>query len=207
MNLMIKILYISITLSLFSCQQEETQETQETPGDAGTETAGTESAGAETTLPEPNVHRAEYSSCSMNRVVNEVNLFSDEDQCSSHDECDEGLNGRCEPQNLRFPVLECSYDQCMGDDECGDTVCACDESIANFCYSQGDCKVDADCGAEGWCSPTLGSCGDYGGTVGYYCRTSEDECLNDEECPNNGYCAYQQNLGHWQCSDIHCDGK
>ena len=133
--------------------------------------------------------------------------------CQSHDDCDEGMNGRCTLG--RFP--HCTYDECFTDDDCEGTVCLCGGaamSDANRCIPQGNCRTDADCGAGGFCSPTLGDCGNYGGVVGFFCRTPEDECLNDDECVNPderggrraGQCRFNLAGGRWMCGYSECVG-
>jgi hypothetical protein len=113
----------------------------------------------------------------------------------------------------------CTYDACFTDSDCpapagpasGPVVCACENGFRsdnNVCI-QGNCQVDADCDAKGlhWCSPTLGSCGNYTGFQGYYCHTPEDQCLDDADCSaNGGYCAYEPTVGHWACSTQQCVG-
>ncbi len=85
------------------------------------------------------------------------------------------------------------------------------DAAANVCMRQGNCRVDADCGADGFCSPSMGECGDYWGVVGWFCRTAEDECVNDSGCNDNDiwgphYCAYNPAVGRWMCSDAACAG-
>jgi hypothetical protein len=76
----------------------------------------------------------------------------------------------------------------------------------------GNCRVDADCGPGGYCSPTVDSgCGSFYGVQGYYCHTPADECVNDRDCPGYGtpeapYCAYSTTVGHWVCGTGHCAG-
>jgi len=135
--------------------------------------------------------------------------------CQSDDECTEGTNGRCLPNRFQN---ECSYDDCFADSDCGGGACLCRGARggvgsygANQCVG-GNCGTDADCGPGGYCSPSLGDCGDYGGVVGYYCRTCEDECLDDSDCTEEtsvfggGYCAYNPAVGHWACSYSQCAG-
>jgi hypothetical protein len=63
----------------------------------------------------------------------------------------------------------------------------------------GNCRVDSDCGANGYCSPTAG--GGCGGVSGYYCHTAEDTCVNDSDCQMNGpdVCEYSTGDGRWEC--------
>jgi hypothetical protein len=67
---------------------------------------------------------------------------------------------------------------------------------------QGNCRVDADCGAGGYCSPAenTSSCGNL---LGYYCHTASDQCLDDTDCTGGGagaqVCTYVSSAGNWQC--------
>jgi hypothetical protein len=74
----------------------------------------------------------------------------------------------------------------------------------NFCLA-GNCRVDADCGAGGYCSPTFGSCGSFFGVVGYYCHTPKDKCVDDSDCPP-GDCRYDPIGGSWACGTSFCAG-
>jgi hypothetical protein len=65
----------------------------------------------------------------------------------------------------------------------------------------GDCRVDADCGPCGWCSPSHSNqyCA---GVAGYYCHTSSDQCVNDSDCADSGVgmmCRYDTSLSYWRC--------
>jgi hypothetical protein len=71
----------------------------------------------------------------------------------------------------------------------------------------GDCRIDSDCGPAGYCSPssTIGGCGTR--LAGYYCRTSDDQCLNDGDCsvdagPGGGVCAYSTAKMRWECATV-----
>ena len=63
--------------------------------------------------------------------------------------------------------------------------------------------MDADCGANGFCSPSVDT-GCSGGLAGYYCHTADDECLDDEECAKDAgpymVCAYDSTKKHWACA-------
>ena len=93
--------------------------------------------------------------------------------------------------------------QCGQDSDCADGgVCLCDVSqiplsgSSNVCYPAG-CRVDADCGPGGYCSPspTLGCCG---GPSGFHCHTPQDSCLNDSDCADGGlFCLFVQTA--WHC--------
>lgn len=124
--------------------------------------------------------------------------------CKTKADCTTGKNGRCALGN-------CTYDGCYEDSDCGKGVCECQQEGARgyFCRA-GDCAVDGDCGAGGFCSPTWStSCGAFSGIIGYYCHTKEDDCTNDDECVKagaKGYCAYDSEKKHWRCGYGHCVG-
>lgn len=127
------------------------------------------------------------------------------DLCSTDSQCvDVGVNGRC-IQDIRGSVgCSCTSDTCADDSACptGQT-CACHGSpydgAGNHCV-RGNCRVDADCGPGGWCSPTvtLSSCGQ---VAGYYCHTPKDQCVNDSDCGNGSpqACGYDTTAGYWYC--------
>ncbi len=127
--------------------------------------------------------------------------------CSMDSQCaDAGPNGRCTLNNGGVAACFCTYDSCADDKACsqGET-CACHGSPytggqGNHCVP-GNCRVDADCGTGGWCSPsyTTNGCGSIGG---YYCHTPQDKCVNDSDCPMTmgpATCSFDTGLGYWAC--------
>ena len=123
--------------------------------------------------------------------------------CSSDAQCaDAGPNGRCIQFNGGVAFCGCTYDACEHDTDCTGGPCACHGSpytggAGNTCV-MGNCRVDSDCGAGGYCSPTYSTngCGSLGG---YYCHTAADQCIDDSDCAGSGLevCAYSS--GNWQC--------
>jgi hypothetical protein len=97
---------------------------------------------------------------------------------------------------------------CATDDDCGaDEVCVCAAGRANEnsrsqqtisrCVPAG-CQTDSDCDS-GECGAILGDCG-YD-IFGFECRTAEDECRDDADCPGgNDKCGYDAGRGRWACS-------
>ncbi len=127
-------------------------------------------------------------------------------QCERDTDCVAGRNGRCS-----FPghaQSMCSYDQCMADADCGaGKVCDCRDG--HTCLPA-NCHTDADCGGLG-CSPTNAtSCGNMGGTVGYYCHTKKDDCIDDGDCKKkgteSGMCVYEPAASRWTCNYDRCVG-
>ncbi|MEO8180527.1 MAG: hypothetical protein ABI895_16960 [Deltaproteobacteria bacterium] len=129
-------------------------------------------------------------------------------ECLSDADCTAKDNGRCwENRGDWF----CTYDTCYSDATCSSGgPCACEGesgSPGNTCLP-GNCQKDTDCGGNGYCSPTFGTCGDYGGVVAYYCHTAADTCLDDADCRQGGagYCMYSPEVGHWSCGYARCVG-
>ncbi|HJL14694.1 MAG TPA: hypothetical protein RMH99_03500 [Sandaracinaceae bacterium LLY-WYZ-13_1] len=186
------------------------------PADAG---VVTDDAATGCTLPEPEAHRSAEATCRRERPAPPLaGEIPEHSECDEHADCTEGTNGRCTGGS--FHGYHCSYDRCFADDDCADRggPCLCRgdgggvaSGGANRCAA-GNCRTDADCGPGGFCSPSLGDCGDYGGVQGYYCHTCEDECTDDADCADmegifgRGYCAYDEVVGHWRCAYDHCAG-
>jgi hypothetical protein len=130
-------------------------------------------------------------------------------ECIQNEDCTEGTNGRCEGNG--HDGWRCAYDMCSNDAACTGGVCACNgasRGTTNVCLA-GNCRLDSACGGNGYCSPTLGSCGHYDKASAYYCHTPEDECVNDDDCgggSGGAYCAYEPAVGHWKCSTSECEG-
>jgi hypothetical protein len=96
------------------------------------------------------------------------------------------------------------------DTDCpGGQTCACHGSSytdghGNTCV-KGNCRVDADCGAGGYCSPSslTALCGD--SLAGYYCHTAGDLCIDDSDCPASRSspgapgCMYSTTDSRWEC--------
>lgn len=130
--------------------------------------------------------------------------------CSNDSDCTAGINGRC--LHGGGPTgCSCSYDACTQDSDCSTGLtCACRgspyNSIGNTCVA-GDCRVDADCGPAGYCSPVATSAGFCESVVGYYCHTPNDLCVNDSDCPSgngpnfpsDGFCEYSTTSSRWEC--------
>jgi hypothetical protein len=121
-------------------------------------------------------------------------------------------------QGTSFPSCRagtCQFDACVTSDDCASgTTCGCSDMFnGNAAYHPNqclpsNCRVDADCGGGGYCSPTVSSsCGPFYGVTGFYCHTSADTCENDSDCPATspaGYCAYDPSVGHWACGSGFC---
>ncbi|HVZ74960.1 MAG TPA: hypothetical protein VHJ20_21410 [Polyangia bacterium] len=165
----------------------------------------------------PVKHRAEGAMCEKTRAAgNCAAVMSGTTggvyQCKTDADCTMGDNGRCLP-TARILGCSCSYDGCFSDSDCKATTggaCACRTAGAatpNVCQA-GNCRTDGDCGAGGFCSPTLGSCGNYGGVVGNYCHTAHDECVDDSDCAAQvkGDCRWTPETSTWTCQSSQCAG-
>jgi hypothetical protein len=138
--------------------------------------------------------------------------------CTTDSDCTAGANGRCIPTVGGYaPSCVCTHDTCMQDTDCPNgQTCACHGSaytgLGNTCVS-GNCRVDADCGAGGYCSPSpaLGGCGS-DVPAGYYCHTPGDLCIDDSDCtttntvstnpdmvPGPPVCLYSMTDARWEC--------
>jgi hypothetical protein len=130
--------------------------------------------------------------------------------CTSDSACaDGGVNGRC-VSFLGPAGCGCTYDRCAGDTDCpSGQTCACHGSTytfggGNMCVP-GNCRVDADCGNGGYCSPSPAMpCGmdgkSYCQSLGYFCHTPKDRCINDSDCTGVAPgCVYSLSDGDWEC--------
>lgn len=94
----------------------------------------------------------------------------------------------------------CAIDQCFQDDDCkndgGVAVCDCTGN-RNQCLPHANCRTDADCGAGGFCSYSVGR----SGQLGYFCHTAADECVSGSDCAPTASpdaCEYSYE-GRWVC--------
>jgi hypothetical protein len=105
----------------------------------------------------------------------------------------------------------CDFDACERDSNCpSGTACICmggTHAPGNQCLLS-QCRVDADCGAGGLCSPSMSEAGPFYGIQGRYCRTPSDTCQSDADCnaQGAGTCVYESEVGHWGCSYSHAAG-
>jgi hypothetical protein len=173
----------------------------------------------------PAFHRPTASACAEPRpagmpgpICFSQQVLADASDCDADQNCMNGRNGRCNcrsvgPGPTTF-VVECSYDQCGSDSDCEGGVCGCRESQVTegthtVCLS-GNCRIDSDCDAGGYCSPSHAAFCSPTSWQGYFCHTANDECVSDSDCTPTGtqcpnpYCAYDPNVHHWVCSTGCC---
>jgi hypothetical protein len=107
------------------------------------------------------------------------------------------------PQSHRPAETNCpsSPNECTVDSDCNaaaDGVCACSGQVpgGNTCV-YGNCRVDADCGDGGFCSPSVSTGCSYPACGGFFCHTCADQCVDDSDCPGGYSCGYA--VGGWVC--------
>jgi hypothetical protein len=153
-------------------------------------------------------HRPNDSQCAQTPAPGTCMLQNVGGQCSQDSQCTSGTNGRCIENNGGALFCQCTYDTCTQDTDCptGD-LCVCHGSpytfgAGNTCM-MGNCRVDSDCGASGYCSPTVGTSG-CGSVGGYYCHTAADQCVNDSDCSGSmsgpELCEWSATNNRWQCT-------
>jgi len=130
-------------------------------------------------------------------------------ECTSHSDCVDGVNGRC---TLRGAYTVCTYDECFSDADCpAGTRCACgvEQLDGNLC--QGDncsgCAV-ADCALSWGCEGHNG--GSDSGAQSFECYTPDDSCHTDADCDSGEYCTRgPDTIGEavdpsWHCASPSC---
>jgi hypothetical protein len=139
-----------------------------------------------------------------------ANPFSDAGAatCTTSSDCASSTTGQ-----THCVAGRCSIDFCLTDSDCGTgNVCECASAFyggnaihGNVCVP-GKCRVNSDCGPEGYCVPSAGYCGSISG---FYCHTPADTCVDPKiDCPSGQgqACVYDQNLGHFACATVTCNG-
>lgn len=141
--------------------------------DAGPRSAGVDAGVVNHPPRVPARHRSAGSTCLADRGPG-VDLPQCADRnsgatpgCTRDADCTNGTRGRCLAYGGPACSSACTYDTCSSDSDCpSNQPCECRASTSssqpNACVTEGDCRVDADCGAGGYCSPSLvgisGSC-------------------------------------------------
>ena len=180
------------------------------PDAAGDASGPRDSGGHDAASPDaaraPLNHRPDDSQCSQPAPVGNCPVMMGSGACMSDAQCNMGVNGRCSENMGGALFCYCAYDSCGHDADCpAGQLCVCHGSAyagggGNTCMA-GNCRVDRDCGAGGYCSPTHGTNG-CGSVSGYYCHTSADTCVDDGDCTGTmGFevCAWSTTDNHWKC--------
>jgi len=149
-------------------------------------------------------HRPNDSECQAPAPAGECGETGLPQSCADDDACTTGTNGRCIADG---PIAgcHCTYDTCSQDTDCPTAqLCVChgsalSDGAGNTCMP-GNCRVDSDCGADGYCSPTASANG-CGEVVGYYCHTAADSCVNDTDCQGGlpSECIWVDTDSRWEC--------
>lgn len=171
----------------------------------------------------PAQHRATGSSCPTDRAAGvELAACSGgfaSGACYTDADCSAGVRGRCQtgggPACRCDPTGKlncslCTYDTCSSDADCPThEPCWCrtfqtsPTPTPNTCATGSTCRVDADCGASGYCSPSQRTCAAPGDIcVTYYCHTPHDLCTDDSDCAGTGTCNYDTTKQLWACGFV-----
>jgi hypothetical protein len=150
----------------------------------------------------PAQHRPSDSQCGQPAPAGNCTL--QQSTCTTDGQCTSGTNGRCVQSTHGAQLCSCTYDACAKDTDCpSGKLCVCHGSAftsgaGNTCI-EGNCRVDADCGAGSYCSPSHGTTG-CGAVTGYYCHTAADTCLDDSDCGGSTrVCGWSPGDNHWKC--------
>jgi hypothetical protein len=155
----------------------------------------------------PMNHRPDDSQCTGAAPAGNCTSPGSPGNCHTDTDCTMGTNGRCVMNGGGAIFCNCSFDMCANDSACpSGQTCACHGSPytsgGNACVT-GNCRVDSNCGAGGFCSPSP-SYTNCGGISGYYCHTSMDLCVNDGDCMGTTglrICSFTPTSNRWECHD------
>jgi hypothetical protein len=202
----------------------------------GTSVGGQTSGGSNGAVRIPKNHRPVGSTCPAQRGPSSVSVDGCQNNsavnngayvlCTQDADCTTGINGRCFEVGPMACMTDCSYDTCFSDSDCpSNQPCECrqsaSDSTANQCETGGNCRIDADCGQGGYCSPSQVNnfclcpspalcgpgtscspgpcaCGDSCGH-GYFCHTPVDTCVDDSDC-DGATCNYDTVNNRWSCA-------
>lgn len=152
----------------------------------------------------PSKHRASSPPrCSTAKVRGDPQRMA-RGGCTRDANCTKGKNGRCAPESYEAPTRDrCYYDACWADADCApNTACECGSGSAidpHVCV-EAACRIDTDCGAGGYCSPSPDGCGQ---VASWRCHTPDDACVDDRDCGNE-LCAFDEGRAHWACRPRDC---
>ena len=177
--------------------------TDGTASDATATSAASEATASPATPP----HRPEATACEVPEERSSPCEGDGDGECQLNSDC-AGVGATCvrEVTSPDRHSCVCQVPECTSDVDCGGTdVCACgrghDDCIGNSCRNtcvDSGCRVDADCGDDGWCSPSTDG---YGSVSTYRCHLDggvEDACLVAEDCEPFDTCTWQ--AGTWGCT-------
>jgi hypothetical protein len=192
----------SATTPLDGSTGRDAQLTDAAPSDGSTEDAGALDGASDAGVHAPLYHRTDDSQCRARRGPGNCQLM--QAMCMQDSMCTSGSDGRCVETSGGALTCLCTYDSCSQDTECPmGQLCVCHDSaftagMGNTCL-MGTCRVDSDCGPNGFCSPSHGTSG-CGGVTGYFCHTPGDHCADDADCGGGAkVCAWSSADGRWEC--------
>jgi hypothetical protein len=147
----------------------------------------------------PTTHRPTAAACPVIRPSSMTTCpFAGQGRgdCTADSDCKAGADGKCSGMSLG--TCSCTYDACFSDSDCTmGSVCACSGTYSGNTCVASNCKIDADCGVNGFCSPEIEHC--TGALLGYFCRTPKDKCTDDADCGDAAHCARDSGTGVWGC--------
>ncbi|HEY2404917.1 MAG TPA: hypothetical protein VGI10_02895 [Polyangiaceae bacterium] len=151
----------------------------------------------------PKNHRPASTLCPEQRAAvtptpqNSGPCASDTCECRQDSDCTQGTNGRC---GIPEPIagVWCTYDGCASDDDCPNaTPCHCRSSAASweadYCATNSNCRIDADCGPGGYCSPSYCD-------LSYHCHSPADACTDDSDCTEPAGCNFDTTIQGFICA-------
>ncbi|GAB4293749.1 MAG: hypothetical protein Kow0090_08220 [Myxococcota bacterium] len=161
---------------------------------------------------EPLYERVEATPCSSeSRQPEEEDATCargwDVDDCTKHEDCKDGENGRCISQPDTGTCM-CIYDRCLSDKDCPNGgVCACAGLVGwlkNHRCVYAQCRTSSDCRKGERCQIAescvrLPECQN----LSFYCSKERDECTSNEDCPEDEICTFSEK-GHFACSAPYC---
>ena len=123
-------------------------------------------------------------------------LFSED--CQSDADCTAAPGGTC-----KLSIAgKCLYNECQVDSDCG-PMARCDCQDVRRCMAA-QCFSADDCGGLACDASRALMCGNINRPVGYYCRSAQDECRDDDDCVGNSLCVYDPAVSHWACHSVSC---
>ena len=220
----------AVSLSLVACGGAESADS---PDSGGSDTGSTDTGGSDAPITDsasdgpsdapvdapvdspvahaPKYHRPAATVCapSTSTGSSACKDHGPSGSCKTNADCTAGTNGKCDIAGGGAFICACFYDTCTSDSECSTGgPCACQGSPYQFesngCAPAGNCRVDADCGASGYCSPS-GGAGCSGSIAGYYCHVAADECVDDADCKSTSgptACTFDKTKKHWACTPV-----
>jgi len=199
-------LVVMAAVALSACGRSALIDTEDGVDRASSSSHGDSGSGSSSAGRVAANHRASDAQCGLQVPAGDC-MEGTGSACQNDSQCSgTGVNGRCITRVGNVAGCVCTSDTCSDDSACSTgQTCACHGSpytfgTGNTCVP-GGCRVDSDCGTDGYCSPSFdtSSCG---GLAGYYCHTPKDQCVDDTDCSGSqlqGFCVFSSGDGFWKC--------